>query len=70
MAIAMDIPAIWTPTSAEERSYYDRLFQLADAANVGRLAGQAAVTFLARSGLPFPILKQVCIRPNELSSHP
>lgn len=59
MAILMDMRTIWVPSGAEERGYYDRLFQLADVSNNGKLAGQSAVVFLARSGLAFPILKQV-----------
>ena len=55
----MDMRTIWVPSGAEERGYYDRLFQLADVSNTGKLAGQSAVLFLARSGLSFPILKQV-----------
>lgn len=50
--------ASWTPNTADERNYYDTLFRLADVSNVGNLAGQPAVTFLARSRLSFPILKQ------------
>lgn len=57
----VDMRTIWVPSGAEERSYYDRLFQLADVSNTGKLAGQGAVLFLARSGLAFPILKQVRI---------
>lgn len=47
------------PDSAQERHFYDTLFQLADAMNTGRLAGQAAVDFLLKSGLSLPILKKV-----------
>lgn len=54
---AMDVR--WTPSSAEEKNYYDRLFQLADTSGARRLAGSSAVTFLQASGLPFPLLKQV-----------
>ncbi len=49
----------WTPASAEERSYYDRLFQLADVSNTGKLLGESVVSFLAKSSLPFPVLKEV-----------
>ncbi|CAM9626673.1 unnamed protein product [Ectocarpus sp. 12 AP-2014] len=49
----------WTPSSAEEKNYYDRLFQLADTSGAQRLAGSSAVTFLQASGLPFPLLKQI-----------
>lgn len=59
VAILIDMRTIWVPSGAEERGYYDRLFQLADVSNTGKLAGQSAVLFLARSGLAFPILKQV-----------
>lgn len=59
LALSTEMEAKWTPSSPEERSYYDRLFMLADASKVGRLAGQSAVGFLGKSGLPFPILKEV-----------
>lgn len=49
----------WTPASVEERSYYDRLFQLADVSNAGKLLGESVVSFLAKSSLPFPVLKEV-----------
>lgn len=54
-----EMEARWAPSSPEERSYYDKLFVLADASKVGRLAGQSAVGFLGKSSLPFPILKEV-----------
>ena len=56
-AIAME--AKWTPSSPEERAYYDRLFALADVSNSGKLGGDAVVPFLAKSGLGFGILKEV-----------
>lgn len=59
VASLKDMRTIWVPSGAEERGYYDRLFQLADVSNTGKLAGQSAVLFLARSALAFPILKQV-----------
>ena len=51
--------ANWSPSTPDEREYYDKLFQIAGASNMGRLTGQPAVNFLARSGLPFDTLKQV-----------
>lgn len=53
-----ETPASWTPSTADEKNYYDTLFRLADISNIGNLAGQSAVTFLARSRLSFSILKQ------------
>lgn len=49
----------WTPASAEEKVYYDGLFQLADVSNAGKLLGESVVSFLAKSSLPFPVLKEV-----------
>lgn len=49
----------WVPGSAEERKFYDGLFQMADVTKTGKLAGQPAVAFLGRSGLAMPVLKQV-----------
>lgn len=54
----MDSAAKWTPSSFEERNYYDRLFQLADGSSTGKLAGRLAVTFLGKSGLAISTLKQ------------
>lgn len=54
-------PPRWTPSSFEERNYYDGLFQLADGSSNGKLAGQPAVAFLEKSGLAISILKQVKI---------
>lgn len=49
----------WTPSSPEERSYYDRLFALADVLKGGKLGGDSVVPFLAKSGLGFGVLKEV-----------
>lgn len=49
----------WTPSSPEERAYYDRLFALADVSKGGKLGGDSVVPFLAKSGLGFGVLKEV-----------
>lgn len=57
----MGSAAKWTPSSFEERNYYDRLFQLADGSGTGTLAGQPAATFFGKSGLAIPTLKQASL---------
>lgn len=49
----------WTPSSPEERAYYDRLFALADVSKGGKLGGDSVVPFLSKSGLGFGVLKEV-----------
>lgn len=47
------------PSSAEEKAYYDALFQVADTAGTGQIQGLQAVTFFKTSGLDVAVLKHV-----------
>lgn len=60
---SVNVLEMWIPSTAQEKLYYDKLFQIADGLHgVGRLAGQPAVAFLAKSDLDFPTLKKVKFR--------
>ena len=55
--------------SSSAQPYFDKLFGLADVTGAGKIGGSSAVSFLTKSGLPLPALKNIWSLSDTSGSH-
>ena len=58
-----------TLRDTKKQGYFAQLFNAADVSDAGRIGGSSAVTFLTKSGLPLPSLKQIWSISDSAGTH-